>query len=102
VVILIAAGTINTRYNPTEKLARPIDRRHPKCADGRWFVEVDFGNDYNAIGGVSKPKILPYMDPVFFECRKDGEEFAFECIKKIHPTLRERDLGQYLKTEAMP
>jgi hypothetical protein len=55
-----------------------------ECADCRWFVEVDFGNDYNAIGGVSKPKILPYMDPVFFESRKDGEAFAFECIKKIH------------------
>ncbi|MDR9836925.1 MULTISPECIES: hypothetical protein [Herbaspirillum] len=37
-----------------------------ECRDGRWFVEVDHGDRYNSMEGISKPNLSPYVQPQFF------------------------------------
>lgn len=64
-----------------------------ECADGRWFVEVDFGVGFDQIEGVSKPKVTPYVEPRFFPDRAGALGFAFESIKQVHPDLRDVDLS---------
>ncbi len=66
------------------------------CADGRWFVEVDFGNDYNQIDGIAKPRLTPFVEPRFFLNEEAATDFAIECIKVVHPELRDKDLHALL------
>ena len=66
-------------------------------SDGRWFVEVDFGHEFDAIDGVSKPKVTPYVEPRFFDREVDAREFAFACIKQVYPALVDRDISEYFK-----
>jgi len=66
-----------------------------ECQDGSWFVEVEFGDEYNAIDGVSKPQITPYIDPQLFTSENKVRWFAFSCIKQIHPELKKLELGEF-------
>ncbi|TXG87790.1 MAG: hypothetical protein E6R14_00645 [Thermomicrobiales bacterium] len=66
------------------------------CADGRWFVEVDFGRGYDQIDGLSWPSVSPFVEPRYFPDRSIAAAFAFECIKRVHPELLDVDLRQYL------
>ena len=66
-----------------------------ECEDERFFVGVDFGNDYNLIDGISKPSIEPYVEPNFFNNEQSALEFAMVAIKKVHPELNERNLNEY-------
>lgn len=70
-----------------------------ECRDGRWFVEVEYGDDYDAIAGVSKPNVAPYVEPQFFSSEDDARQFAFTCIKQVYPTLAGRDLAEYYDDE---
>jgi len=65
------------------------------CRDGRWFVEVDFGIDYDTIDGISKPHIVPYVEPRFFGDDDSAREFAFIVIRQVHPQLVDLDLDAY-------
>lgn len=63
-----------------------------ECADGRWFVEVDFGDRFDAMEGVSRPYITPDVAPVFFKDETAARNFSMECLKLGHPDLKERNL----------
>lgn len=66
-----------------------------ECADGRWFVEVDYGDEFDLLDGLSKPHQAPYVEPQFFAERDLALEFAFECIRSVYPDLRGFDLASY-------
>ncbi|MFM0265488.1 hypothetical protein [Paraburkholderia sediminicola] len=69
------------------------------CRDGRWFVEVDFGSDFNAIEGISRPNIAPYVEPRFFGDDDAAREFAFAAVRQVHPELADVDLDAYYDDE---
>lgn len=66
-----------------------------ECESGCWFVEVDHGTDFDNIDGVSKPDIAPFVEPIFFDDEETARNFAYSCIKTIHPELKDRDLNEY-------
>lgn len=63
-----------------------------ECADTRWFVEVDHGERFNGMQGVSCPHVTPYIPPVFHSNQESALNFALECIKKAYPAIGTRDL----------
>lgn len=70
-----------------------------ECADGRYFIGVDFGVEFDLIDGVSKPKIEPYIEPKFFAEKTLAITFAIQVIKIVYPELKERDLNKYFTEE---
>lgn len=66
-----------------------------ECADGRWFLEVDHGDAFNSIAGISKPEIAPFVEPTFFKSEEEAQNFAFACIKQVYPELESKDLSEY-------
>lgn len=69
------------------------------CRDGRWFVEVDFGSEFNGIEGISKPYVIPYVAPRFFSSDDEARAFAFEVIKLVHPEVAHMNLDEYYDDE---
>ena len=63
-----------------------------ECADGRWFVEVDYGVLFDGMPGISCPDVVPYVEPEFHVSESSAMTFALECIKKVYPVLANRDL----------
>ncbi|BCR26233.1 hypothetical protein [Aquipseudomonas alcaligenes] len=70
-----------------------------ECADGRWFVEVDYGSAFDHLAGVSRPTITPYTEPVFFQSEAEALRFAYTCIKQVYPELENKDLSEYYSDE---
>jgi hypothetical protein len=70
-----------------------------ECEDGRWFIEVEFGSQYNGIEGVSRPDVGPYTPPNFYASEDEALAFAIGCIKQIHPELASRNLLEYYADE---
>lgn len=68
-----------------------------ECADGRWFVEVDHGDAFNQIDGVSKPQVVPYVAPQFFADEGGAKDFAIACIKQVYPSLHDKDLNKWFE-----
>jgi hypothetical protein len=66
-----------------------------ECEDGRWFIGVDFGDDYNNIDGISKPDIKPYIAPKFFSQEDSAFDFAVIATKKVYPELKDKDFSEY-------
>jgi len=66
-----------------------------KCADGRWFLEAEFGNLFDDVDGISKPHLAPYETPVFFPGEKEAHQYAFVCIREKYPELEDRDLSLF-------
>jgi len=69
-----------------------------RCEDGRWFIEVDFGRDFDRIEGISKPDIAPYAPPQFFDSEEAARRFAITAIKRVHPELLGEDLEAYFSS----
>lgn len=65
------------------------------CEDGRFFIELEHGEDYNDIDEISKPFVVPYIEPKFFNIESEALDFAIMIIKKIHPSLKDFDLKKY-------
>lgn len=70
-----------------------------ECSDGRWFVEVDHGHDFDSLLGISKPKCRPYLEPIFYPSRSDALEFALTLINKVYPNLDKTKISEYFKQE---
>lgn len=70
-----------------------------ECADGRWFVEVEFGNRFDQINGICKPALTPFAEPAFFASQDLALQFAYACLKQAYPELEGRDLSEYFKDE---
>lgn len=65
-----------------------------ECMVGRWFVEVEFGDDFNHLAGVSKPDMAPYVPPEFFDDELAARDFAFRCMKAIYPDIADKNLAE--------
>ncbi|WP_413460698.1 hypothetical protein [Herbaspirillum huttiense] len=65
------------------------------CRDGRWFVEVDHGDRYDSMEGISKPNLSPYVQPRFFSSEQAAREFAISCIKRAHPEAALKNLQDW-------
>ena len=70
-----------------------------ECADGRWFVEVDHGVEFDELDGVSRPNIKPFVEPQFFSDEIGARDFAVSCIKLVYPELEDRDLSEYFSDD---
>ena len=66
-----------------------------ECTNGNYFVEIDFGVEFDQVDGISKPNIEPYVDPVFFKEESLAEDFAIKIIKQVYPELIGRNLKEY-------
>ncbi len=62
-----------------------------ECADGRFFVEVDFGDEFDDMQGISRPHLTPYEQPSFFDTRAEGQAFAIRAIQHQFYELSKRD-----------
>ena len=68
-----------------------------ECADGRWFVGVDHDNGNDRFGrmpGLSRPNVVPHVEPILFADEASAMGCALECIKIAYPSLAGRDLHQ--------
>jgi len=36
-----------------------------ECANGKWFVEVEFGHEFDQFDRISKPEVVPFVEPAF-------------------------------------
>ncbi|KZX80365.1 hypothetical protein A3715_37725, partial [Oleiphilus sp. HI0009] len=68
-----------------------------ECADGKFFVEVDFGNEFDSIDGISRPEVKPYQNPYMFSDEKRARAFAIECIKSVHEELAKVDFKSFIE-----
>lgn len=64
-------------------------------ANGKWFVEVDYGHEFDQCEGISKPEVVPFVEPVFFETEEAARGCAHECIRKVYPELAQKDLSEF-------
>lgn len=70
-----------------------------ECQDGRWFLEVDFGDAFDNVDGVANPK-APDKEPKFFNSETDAQSFAINVLQLAHPELLERtDLARYFELD---
>lgn len=35
-----------------------------ECRNGRWFIEQDYGNTFDLFPEISRPKKVPYFEPI--------------------------------------
>lgn len=66
-------------------------------ADKRWFVEVDFGTDFDYCNGISRPHVAPYQEPQFFKSENEARDFAISQIRAIDNTFEVLDLHGYFE-----
>lgn len=66
-----------------------------ECRDGRWFVEVDYGVQFDGIEGISRPNVAPYVEPRFFSTEQAVRDFAIACIKQAHPEVADKNLQEW-------
>ena len=66
-----------------------------ECQDGRWFVEVDHGCRFDGIDGISRPNMIPYVEPRFFDSEQEVREFAIACLKQAHPEIASKNLQEW-------
>lgn len=78
-----------------DTLSMKVDGEYPmdgllliNCSYGKWFVEVEFGDAYNHVEGISRPSLSHnYQHPRFFDDRKQALQLAVETIRIRHPNL---------------
>ncbi|OLF81967.1 hypothetical protein AWH63_10535 [Marinobacter sp. C18] len=66
-----------------------------ECENGKWFVKVDHGDDYDHLEGIARPNVSPLTEPTFFSTEDAAREFAYKCIRMVHPELIEVDFDAY-------
>jgi hypothetical protein len=66
-----------------------------QCTDGRWFIEVEYGQAFDGTAGLSFPFVLPYVFPTFFSTEDDARHWALQCLYPLYPKLEGRDLSLY-------
>lgn len=69
-----------------------------QCKDGRWFVEVEYGQAFDGLPGLSFPFVIPYAFPTFFPSEDAARNHALQCLYSLYPKLRDRDLTAYYAT----
>lgn len=67
--------------------------------DGRYFLSVDFGDDYHRFSNIFRHDLHPYQAPQFFDSKEAVQSYAIACIKKVHPDLAHRDLAVFFEDD---
>lgn len=68
-----------------------------ECSDGLWFIEIDYGHDFDSFLCISKPKCIPYLEPNFYSSRNKALTAALALIKQVYKNLKEEKILEYLK-----
>lgn len=63
--------------------------------DGRYFLSVDYGEDYERFSEIFRHDLYPYRAPTFFPTAEAVQAFAIACIKQVHPALGQSDLQAF-------
>lgn len=69
-----------------------------ECEDGQWFIEVDFGDDYDSIEGIFKPRLSADL-PSLFDSREAAICFASGAMKQAHPEIGDQDLTEFFAAD---
>lgn len=67
-----------------------------ECGDGRWFIEQDFGDEYDRFAGVVKSSDDVLTEPTFYANVEDVARAAFALIKQVYPTTPDVRLTDFL------
>lgn len=70
-----------------------------ECADGLWYIEQEYGHDFDSFLGISKPKSIPYLEPTFYRNRDEALVIALELIKQTYKNLNEKKISEYFRGE---
>lgn len=66
-----------------------------ECGNSSWFIEQDYGHAYDLFSGISRPKINPYSNPVFYASREEALIIALKLIKQVHKNINEAKIEEY-------
>lgn len=70
-----------------------------ECSDGRWFIEIDYGHDYDSFSGISKPKCVPTKEPIFYSSKEKALCVAIDLIKQIHKNISDQKISEYFSED---
>ncbi|HAU0311427.1 TPA: hypothetical protein JBF89_13340 [Legionella pneumophila] len=68
-----------------------------ECKNGLWFIEQDFGNAFDSMTSISRPKIFPYNEPKFFKNRSDAFDYALNVLIQHYKITNQNKIDEYLK-----
>ena len=68
------------------------------CADGRWFVQQEFGDEYSEFPGVVKSGEDLDTEPAFYPSVDDAARAAFVFIKQAYPGTPDERLTEFLES----
>ena len=71
-----------------------------ECADGRWFLEQEFGEEYDAFAGVVKSSEDLETLPTFYPDVDTAARAAFALILKVYPSTPAVHLERFLNEES--
>ena len=66
------------------------------CADGRWFIEQEHGDEYSRFPGVVKSGEDLETAPMFYPDVNAVAKAAFALIKHVYPTTPDERLEEFL------
>ena len=72
-----------------------------ECKDGRWFIEQEYGNEFDAISGISKPTSECYIEPNFYSNREEALTKATKLMKSLYPILTDEEISEYFRLDDM-
>ncbi len=69
-----------------------------ECADGRWFVQQEFGDQYSQFPGILKSGEDVDTEPTFYSNVDDAARAAFAIIKQVYPGTPDERLTEFLES----
>ncbi len=69
-----------------------------ECSNGRWFVEQDFGTEYDRFPGILKSRRDLLTHPIFYADDEEAATAAFVLIKQAYPTTPDEFLLEFLRS----
>jgi hypothetical protein len=67
-----------------------------ECANGLWYIEQEFGNEYDRFLGIAKSKHDILTEVSFYPNEEAAAEAAVIMIKEIYPTTPDSRLEEFL------
>lgn len=69
-----------------------------ECADGRWFIQQEFGDEYSQFSGIVKSGEDLDTEPTFYPNVDDTARAAFAFIKQVYPGTPDERLTEFLES----
>lgn len=69
-----------------------------ECADGRWFVQQEFGEKYSQFPGVVQSGDDLDTAPTFYSNVEEAARAAFAFIKQVYPGTPDERLTEFLES----